>query len=91
MREGPPHRDPPFGQMIFPETCQLLCAAAVAIASEIQRQLEPLRPSGLTSNTGFSEAQLPTSFFSKHFFFFFLENKSPARTGELRGQKQPSG
>lgn len=25
MREGPAHRDLPFGQMIFPEKCQLLC------------------------------------------------------------------
>lgn len=68
MREGPAHRDLPFGQMIFPEMCQLLCAAAVATATKIQRQPERLRPSGLTSDTDFSEAQTPTSFFSKHFF-----------------------
>lgn len=38
MREGPRSRDLPFGQMIFPEICQLLCAAVVATAAEIQRQ-----------------------------------------------------
>ena len=56
MRKGPTHRDLPFGQMIFPEMCQLLCAAAVATAIEIQRQPNPLQPMGLTSNTDCSQS-----------------------------------
>lgn len=69
-REAPAHRDLPFGQMIFPEMCQLLCTAAVATAAEIQRWPGLLQPTGLTPNTDFSASEcLPTSFFSTHFFF----------------------
>lgn len=68
-REGPAHRDLPFGQMIFPEMCQLLRAAAAAAAAEIQRWSGLLQPPGLTSNTDFSASDcLPTSYFSTHFF-----------------------
>lgn len=35
MRKGPAQQDLPFGQVIFPETCQW-CPAAVATASDIQ-------------------------------------------------------
>ena len=63
-REGPAHRDLPFGQMIFPEMCQLLPAAA-----EIHRGSGLLQPPGLTSNPDFSASDcLPTSYFSTHFF-----------------------
>lgn len=41
MCEGPRSRDLPFGQMVFPEMCQLLYAAAVATATEIQKQPGP--------------------------------------------------
>lgn len=80
MREGPAPRDLPFGQMIFPETCQLLCAAAVATAAEIQSQPSPLQLAGLTSNTDFWESEPPHLFLLETFF----QNKSLAHAGELR-------
>lgn len=87
--EGPAHRDLPFGQMIFPEMCQLLRAAAAATAAEIQRWLGLLQPPGLTSNTDFSASDcLPTSFFSTHFFFSQKEESS--MDWGLRRQEQPS-
>lgn len=83
MRQGPAHRDLPFGQMSFPETCQLLCVAAVAPAAERQRQPGLLQPPGLTSNTDFLEQ------------LFLLETliqkESLASSGERRRPGQPSG
>ena len=89
MRKGPTHRDLPFGQMIFPEMCQLLCAAAVATAIEIQRQPNPLQPMGLTSNTDCSQSAPSHLFLLRYIKKKKKKGKRPSVLGSLGDKSSP--